>query len=82
MLIPESFKSIQVLILDLLRVFRLRDLDPFLVLQLITDVVTINHPNMVDDLLPSRPNLIYSPFLAIVEYMVYQGTAQPFVIII
>ena len=56
MLIPESFKSIQVLILDLLRVFRLRDLDPFLVLQLITDVVTINHPNMVDDLLPSRPN--------------------------
>ena len=80
MLIPDSFKSIQVLILDQLSVLGLRYLDPFLVLQLITDVMTINHPNMVDNILPSCHHLICSPFLDIVEDMVSQGTAQRFFI--
>ena len=70
MLIPDPFNSLQLLIFDLLSAFGLRDLDPFLVLQLITDSVTINFPNTVDNLLPSRPRLIYTPFLYIVEYMV------------
>ena len=82
MLITESFKYLQVLILDLLIVFRLRDLDPFLVLQLITDVVTINCSDMVDDLLLSSPNLICRSFLAIVKDMVPQRTAQLLDIII
>ena len=81
-MIPELFNYIQVLILDLLSVFGFWYLNPFLVVQLSTDVVTINRPDMVENIIPSRPNFIYSPFLAIVEYMVYQGTAQPFVIII
>ena len=36
---------------------------------------------MVDNFLSSYPHLICSPFLAIVEDMVYQGTAQPLVLI-
>ena len=80
-LIPESFKSLQVLILDLLSVFGLRDIDPFLVLQIISDVLTTNRPDMADDILPGRPDLICSPFLSIVEYILSQGTSQPLVII-
>ena len=79
---PESFNYLWVNILDLLSVFGLQDLDPFLVLQLITDVVTINFPDVVDDILPSRPCLLYSPFPDIFEDMVSQGTAQPLVIIV
>ena len=70
------------LILDLLSVFGLLDLNPFLVLQLIPDVVTINCPDMVDNLLPSHSYLICSPFLTIFEDMLSQGTAQPLVIIV
>ena len=70
------------LILDLLSMIRLQDLDPFLVLQLITDVVTINLPDMVEDLLSSRPRLICSPFLAIFGDILSQGTAYPLVIIV
>ena len=62
---PWVVQLFQVLILDLLSVFGLLDLNPFLVLQLIPDVVTINCPDMVDNLLPSCPHLICSPFLAI-----------------
>ena len=79
---PESFNYLCVIILDLLSVFGLQDLDPFIVLQLVTDVRTINFPNVVDYLLPSRPCLIYSPFPGIFEDMVSQGTAQPLVIIV
>ena len=82
MLIPEPFNYLQVLILDLLSVLGLRDFDPFLVLKLITDAVTINRPGMVDNLLPSRNHFIYSPFISIVKDMVSQGTAQPLVIIV
>ena len=70
------------LILDLLSVFRLQGLDPFLVLQLSTDFVTINFPDMVDGLPSSCPHLTCSPFLYIVENMVSQGTAQPLFLII
>ena len=82
MLVPELFNSLQVLILDLLSVFGLQYLDPFLIIQLITDVLTINCPDMVDDLLPSCLHLICSPFLAIVKDMFSQGTAQYRVLII
>ena len=82
MLIPEFFNSLQVIILDLLSVFGLRNLDTFLVLQPITDVVTINSPDMFDSLLPSCLHLICSPFLVIVEYMVSQGTVENLVIIL
>ena len=82
MLIPESFKYLQVLIFYLLIMFGLRDIDPFLVLQLITDVVTINRPDMVEDLLPSLPHLICSPFISVVKDMVPKGTAQPLFLII
>ena len=81
-MILELLNSLQVIILDLLSMFKLRDLDPFLVLQLITDVVTINRPGMVDNLLPSLHHLIYSPFLDIVKDMMSQDTAQPLVIIV
>ena len=81
-MIPDSFNSLQVLILDLMSVFGLRDLDTFLVLQLITEVVTINHPDMIDDIIPSRPHLICIPFMAIVKDMVSQGTAQPLALIV
>ena len=63
-------------------VFGLRYINPFLFLQLITDGVTINRPGVVDNLIPIRPHLIWSPFLAIVKYMVSQGTAQPPVLVI
>ena len=53
MLILEPFKYLRVLILVLLSMFGLWYLDPFLVLQLITDVATTNIPDMVDDILPS-----------------------------
>ena len=82
MLISESFNSLQVIILELLSVFGLRDLGPFLVLQLITDVVTINRPYMVDYILPSLPHLICSPLLDIVEYMMSQCISKPFVLIV
>ena len=82
MLIPESLNSLQVPVLDLMSMFVLRYLDLFFVIQLITDVMTINRPGMVDDLIPSFPRLICSLFLAIVKYMVSQGTAQPLVIVI
>ena len=66
----------------MMSMFGLRDLDPFLVLQLITDVVTINCYDMVDDLLLSSPNLICRSFLAIVKDMMSQVTAKTLVIII
>ena len=81
-MITESLNYLQVLILDLLSVFGLRDLNPFLVLKLFTDVMTINIPDMVDDLLPSYPHLIYRYFLDIFEYMASQGTAKTLVIIV
>ena len=81
-MILELLNSLQVIILDLLSMFKLRDLDPFLVLQLITDVVTINCPDIVEYILPSCPNLIFSLFIAIVEDMLPQGTAKPLVIIV
>ena len=68
--------------LDLLSVFGLRNLDTFLVLKPITDVVTINYPDMVDNILPSLPHLICILFLAIVEDILYQGTVQLLVIIV
>ena len=82
MLIPDLFNSLQLIILDLLSVFGLRDLNPFLVLQLVIDAMTKNRPGMVDDLLPSRPHLICRPFLSISKEILSQGTAQPLVIII
>ena len=57
-------------------VFRLQDLNPFLVLQLITDFLTINFPNTVDGILPSCPHFIYIPLLSIVKHMVSQGTSK------
>ena len=57
-MIPELFNYIQVLILDLLSVFGFWYLNPFLVVQLSTDVVTINRPDMVEDIIPSRPHFI------------------------
>ena len=81
-MIPESFNYLQVIILDMLSVFGLMDIDPFLFLKLINNFVTINRPNLVDDLIPSHPHLICIPFLAIVEGMVSQDTAQPLVIVI
>ena len=62
--------------------FGLQNLDLFLVLQLITDVVTMNRPGIVDNLLLSCPHFIYSPFLAIVEEMMSQGTTKPLVLIV
>ena len=81
MLILESFKYLRVLIFVLLSMFGLWYLDPFLVLQLITDIATTNIPDMVDDILPRCPNLIYTPFLAIAEDILSQGTAHLLVII-
>ena len=81
-LIPDLFNSLQVLIIGLLSVLGLRYLDPFLVLQLITDVVTINCPDVVVNILPSHPHLICSYFLAMVKYIVSHGTAQHRVIIV
>ena len=82
MLIPELSKSLQVLTLDLMSAFGLRYLNQFLVLKLITDAVTINHPDMVDNILPSCARLICSPILAIVKDVISQGTTQPLVLII
>ena len=82
MLIIESFNSLQVLILELLSMFGLRDLDTFLVLKLITDVMAINRPDTVENIFPSSPHLICSPFLEIVEDMLYHGPAQPLVLIV
>ena len=81
-MIPESFNYLQVIILDMLSVFGLMDIDPFLFLKLINNFVTINRPNLVDDLIPSHPHLICIPFLAIFEVMVSQDTAQPLVLFI
>ena len=75
-MIPELFNYLQVLILELLSVFGLHNINTFLVLLLITDVITINCPDVVDNIFPSSPPLICIPFLAIVEGMVYQGTIK------
>ena len=60
-MIPESFNYLRVLILDLLSVFGLLYLDPFLVLKLIPDVVTINCPNMVDKYSPKLSSFDLQP---------------------
>ena len=44
--------------------------------------MTINRPEMVDDLLPSRPHLICTHFLAIFKCMMSQETSQTLVIIV
>ena len=81
-MIPGSFNSLWMIILDLLSVFGLQDIDPFIFMQLINDVVNINRPDMVDSILPSRPHFICSLFVSISKDMVSHGTAQPLVIII
>ena len=63
-------------------VFGLQDFNPFFVLQLSTDVMTINLPHAVDNLLPSRPHLICILFLNIIKNMMSQGTAKSLVLVI